>query len=292
MPKERSFASMSVLTELVIKFPGMSGKDASATTAANAHLKADTKSGFYSKCKIARTDIIGPIHVADAARNYRRMMTSPWGDGDLRMLPTARLLEYNQKLGEHKTNFEDKVREIENEWPEIVDKQKVRLNKAGGTMFKASDYPPQHEIANWFVFKVGQLPIPEIHHFAVDIQENVLEKLKEDLEKANNEKIAKCQINMFERMIDPVSKMADICGNDKRVYESLFANLDQAIDILSDLNVTGNVNFMQMVREVKDRLTGFSIGQIRKNKHLKHQLGQDAEKMVGKMQTMLGELKP
>ena len=97
---------------------------------------------------------------------------------------------------------------------------------------------------------------------------------------------------MFERMIEPVSKMADICGNDKRVYESLLANLDQTIDILSDLNVTGNVNFMQMVREVKDRLTGFSVGQIRENSHLKHQLGQDAEKMVGKMQTMLGELKP
>ena len=288
--KERSFASMSVLTELVIKFPGMSGKDASATTAANAHLKADMKSGYYSKCKIAREDIIGPIHVRDAARNYRRSMTSPWGEGDLRMLPTARLMQYNNKMGEFKTDFEKKVQEIESDWPEIVDKQKVRLNKSGGSMFKASDYPAQHEIAGWFVFKVGQLPIPQVHHFAMDIQENVLDKLKEDLEKANSEKIAKCQVNMFERMIEPVAKMADICGNDKRVYESLLVNLEQSIDILSDLNVTGNVNFMQMVREVKDKLTGFSVGQIRENSHLKHQLGQEAEKMVGKMETMLGEL--
>lgn len=283
----KSFTSMSVLTELTIKIPGMSGKDESATNVANAELKATSDAGYYKKCKIARADILPAITARDHARDYRRMMTSPWGDNDLRLLPTARLLEYNAAMGDYKVNFEKAVSDIESNWDTIVDKQRTRLNKIGGTLFDPKDYPPRHKISEKFVFKTGQLPVPEVSHFVLDLEHQALEELKEDLDRTNTEKMNRCQLDMFERLIAPVSKMADICSNDKRIFASLFENLEQTLDILTDLNVTGNIDFMDMIADVKNHLTGFTPGQVRKNKHLKQQLGQKADELSAKMKAMV-----
>jgi hypothetical protein len=287
----RSFTSMSVLTELTIKMLGMTGKDDSATDVANAQLNADANAGYYKKCKIARADILPVIHARDAARNYHRQMTSPWGKKDLRLLPTSRLLEYNSAMSDYKATFENAVADIEANWDAIVDKQKNRLNKKGGTLFNPTDYPPKYEVADWFVFKTSQLPVPEVKHFALDLEAHVIDKLKRDLEKDNSEKIAQCQADMFTRLIMPVSKMADICSNDKKVFDSMVNNLEDTIDILTDLNVTGNVEFMNMITEIKDSLTGFTPGQIRKNKRLKQRLGAKANEMAAKIEIIMGEIK-
>ena len=286
----KSFTSMSVLTELTIKIPGMSGKDESATNVANTELKATADAGYYKKCKIARADIISVINARDHARNYRRNMTSPWGDNDLRLLPTARLLEYNSAMGNYKADFEKAVSDVEADWDNIVDKQRHRLNKIGGTLFDPKDYPAKHEIASKFIFKTGQIPVPQVGHFVLDLEQHTLEKLKDDLDRANAEKMDKCQMDMLQRLITPVSKMANICNNDKKVFDSLIGNLEQTVDILTDLNVTGNVQFMDMILEVKNHLTGFTSGQIRKNKHLKQQLGEKADEISAKMKAMLGDL--
>jgi hypothetical protein len=268
----------------------MTGKDDSATTVANTHLKATTDAGYYKKCKIARSDILDVIHARDAARDYRRRMTSPWGDGDLRMLPTSRLLEYDTAMGEFKIKFEDSVMDLASNWNNIVDRQKKRLNKSGGSLFDPNDYPAQKGVTNWFVFKMEQLPIPEISHFALDLEVNILAKLKEDLQKVNDEKIAHCQMDMLARLIAPVANMADICSNDKRVFDSLVENMDQTVDILTDLNVMGNLQIMQLLKEAKDRLTNYTTGQIRKNKHLKQKLGQEAEALVENIRAVMGEI--
>lgn len=286
----KSFETMCVLTELRIKYPGMEGKDRSATNKANRHLKADTNAGYYKKCKLARSDIIDVINAGDMARNYRRKMTSPWGDGDLRMLPTSRILEYNTAIGNFKTAFETAVFAVETNWDDIVERQRERLNRIGGNLFDPNDYPPKSKIGKWFVFRTGQLPIPRAGHFALDIQGKVVEDIKQELEAANRERIIKCQKDLFSRLIEPVSRMATVCNNDQRVFESMIKNIEETIGILSDLNVTGDLNFTKMVHDVRNNLTGYTAGQIRKNKHLKNQLGQKAEEIVGKMQVMMGDI--
>ena len=157
-------------------------------------------------------------------------------------------------------------------------------------MFNPTDYPPKHEVADWFVFKTGQLPVPSVDHFILDLNDQAVEKLKRDLEKSNKEKFDASYLDMFKRLYAPVSKMADICGNDKKVFDSLIINLDSTLDILNDLNVTNDVNFMQMVTEIRNDLTGYTPGQIRKNKHLKQQLGETAEEIKAKMTAMMGDL--
>ena len=287
--KQRSFASMSVLTGMTVRLIGMTGKDISATTAANTHLNATTDAGYYKKCKISRSDILPVITARDLARRYRQAMTSPWGDGDLRMLPTSRLLEYNATMGEFKIKFEDAVMDLAANWNDIVARQKKRLNKSGGTLFDPNDYPDQKDVTKYFTFKLEQLPIPEVNHFALDIEAHIVSKLKKDLEKINAEKIQRCQMDLLTRLVAPVSNMADICSNDKKVFDSLIQNMDQTIDILTDLNVMGDLKFMQLLKEVKDRLTGYTTGQIRKNKHLKQKLGQEAEALVENIKSVMGK---
>jgi hypothetical protein len=286
-----SIAHMAVLTELNISMLGMSGKDDAVSDQANSLLGTTKKAGYYSKCKLHRQDIIDVIRVADTARVYRRSMTRPYGEKDLRMLPSNRILEYDAEMGNFKQKFNDAVFDVQFNWPAIVKKQEMRLaSNANGNLFNPNDYPPQSEVQNHYEFITNQIPVPDADHFVLNIEEKLLEKMKRDLERSNRKKMERSHASLLKRLYEPVSKMADICSNDKKVFDSMIQNLTAQTEILTDLNLTGDMDLMQMIDEVKNKLTGFTPGQIRTDKKLKQDLGTDAKQVAAKLDAMMGKL--
>jgi hypothetical protein len=282
-----SFATKAILTELSIKVIGMGGKDKDATVSANSHLRANENSGYYHKCKIAREDIIDIIKVRDAAYAYRREITRPYGSNDQRMLPTALILEYNAELAGFKAQFTDAAMQIQNDWPNIVDMQRQRLEKRGGSLFNIEDYPTQAEVLDEFEFTVGQVPVPDADHFLLDLEAEVIEDLKRQHEESHKKKMEKSNNDLIRRLLLPVTKMADICGKDKKVFDSLVNNLQDQTKILTTLNITNDANLNMMISDVKNRLTRYTPGQIRDDKILKARLGTEAETLATELQHAL-----
>jgi len=276
-----SITEMAMIAELHIPMIGMTGKDSSATRKSNQHLGTTNTAGYYSKCKIRRKDIQALIDVAEEARKYRKKVTRPWGEKDMRIVPTKMILEYQAKMHQFKMDFEREVLELQRNWPEIITKQEARL----GPLYNPSDYPHEWEVTEHFRFISNLMPIPNEEHIVLDIEQEIVDSLKTKLSKDNEKRMNESMRELFKRMYEPVAKMAEICSQDKKVFASLTGNIKEQIEVLSNLNITNDHEFTGLLIEIKDRLVGYTPDQIRQDPRLKTLLGEEAAYLAAKLET-------
>ncbi len=172
--------------------------------------------GFYHKCKIDKRHLRPVRAAAHVARIYHRKNTVPW-DGYARLLVASKALEYANKMSEFKIGFENAVNDLKLAWPSIVQAEQVRL---GGNLFNPADYPNQAELDKYFSFGHQIEPVPDKSHLVLDIENEVLEEIKNKLDQENKNRIEDAKKEMYVKLLEPVSRMANICTNDKKVYEA------------------------------------------------------------------------
>ena len=282
-PNAPSLQHMAMISTLHISMIGISNKDQTATDRANKFLQTSDMAGYYSKCKISRDDIRPVLQAAQNARNYRRKVTRPWGQNDTRLLPSSDILDYVDAMDRHKHAFEDAVLALQRNWLDIIDSQRQRL----GPLFNIKEYPAQHEVLMCFGFDQELLPIPDGSHIVLDLERKMIDKLKRQLEKENQKRLERSMGEMWQRLYEPIKNMAYICSEDKAVYKSLTANMEEAVDVLQRLNITNDQKFNDMIAEINQRLVGFTPLQIRKNKKLKEQLGSAATDISAKLEMIM-----
>lgn len=279
-----SLQHMAMISTLHISMIGISSKDVSATEKANTYLRTSDAAGYYSKCKINRDDIRPILNAAQAARNYRRRVTRPWGQNDTRLLPSFDVIEFTDKMNDLKSQYEDAVYGVQARWPTIINDQMARL----GPLFNIDEYPVQHEVIDCFGFMSELLPVPDGSHIVLDLEKTMIEKLRRQLDEQNQKRLEKSMAEMWQRLYDPVANMAKICSEDKAVYNSLIENIEDAVQVLQRLNITNDQNFNDMIAEINRELVGFTPIQIRKNKKLKEALGTAATDISAKLEVIMG----
>jgi hypothetical protein len=262
----------------------MASLDRAATLSANAHLGTSDDGGKYMKIKIARSTISNVIHVAEKGRAKHKQLTAPFGDDGWRLLPSPSVLEYTQEMRDAKAEFTAEVQDIQNNWPTILNDEQTRL----GPMFNPYEYPDQHEVPNHFFFDHEMRPVPNEGHIIIDIEVETLQEIKDKFVKNEEQHLQKAMLDTWMKLLEPVKTMADICGNDKKVYRSVIANLESVVQIVPALNLVDDQRLTDIVKDIKNNLLGVTVGQIRDDKKLKKDLGKEASKISDVMDNYMG----
>ena len=87
-------------------------KDKRATSEIHARYSADDKSGQYNKALIAKDRLEQIQKTATAAREEHYKLTLPWLDTGARILPSAMFDKYSQTMRDHRTKFDQAVRDF------------------------------------------------------------------------------------------------------------------------------------------------------------------------------------
>jgi hypothetical protein len=95
-------------------------------------------------------------------------------------------------------------------------------------------------------------------------------------------------LDTWMKLLEPVRTMADICGNDKKVFKSVIANLESVVEIVPSLNLVDDKRLTDIVEDIKNNLLGVTVGQIRDDKKLKEDLGIEASKISDIMDNYMG----
>jgi len=301
-----SLTNKTMLSYLKIKLLGMEQNDHKISNQVNAHLQTQFNAGVYRKCRINRKDIKMVISAAEKARATHRDLTRPWAEDGWRMLPSTLVMKYTAEMRAGKAVFEKAIRDIENTWAIIVNKQELRL----GPLFKFTDYPYVYSrdnpapgqkpyivdknpnLSKHYLYEYKMRPTPEAGHFILDLEQETIDELKLKLNDENAKNLASSKIELWKRLFEPVKNMADICSNDKKIFKTLISNVKKQLDLLKDLNVTDDADLNKMIADVKYHLTGFTPGQIRGDKRLKKQLGQTAHTLSTTMEGYMGGSTP
>jgi hypothetical protein len=290
-------AKKAMLATLNISLIGMSEIDRKATADANRHFNTNNDAGKYQRCKIKPQNIKIIIMAAERARSVHKRLTRPWSD-KYRMLPTALALEYTSKMNKARQGFEGAVRKIQAQWLNVVQLQEQRLR----SMFNPKDYPgidvdstgkytvrSNFDLSPYFTFQHELIPVPKGSHFVIDLAEEMINDLKVKLEKDNAKKMIESKNSLFKELLVPIKKVADICSNDKKVFETLIPSVEEIIDILPALNIENDAMIAAIVDETRTALTGYTVGQIRKDKGLKQSIGREAAHLGDKIEKIIGQ---
>ena len=107
-------------------------------------------------------------------RTYLYDVTLPWSDSGLRLLTTAKFMEFNQRMQEFEDKFNALVDDFVTTYPTLITAQAMAL----GDMFNRTEYPTPDDIKHRFEFRVNYMPVPTSGDFRVDVGKDAQAELQ------------------------------------------------------------------------------------------------------------------
>jgi hypothetical protein len=178
-----SLTKKAMVARLDFSIIGMKRKDQSATIKSNNALQTTQEAGHYQKCRVSSKNIKDVLDAKSRAMQVHKEYTTPFTNDRWRLIGAEFTMAYSQEMSDLKQEFYMAVDDVVNRWPAIVADEKNRL----GPLFNQNEYPTQAEVRGEFEFNHQLKPVLDVttclDHLALTIEEQVLEEIKENLQK-------------------------------------------------------------------------------------------------------------
>lgn len=246
----------------------------------NKHAKAKDAARVNKHLLAGRPELENIQKMVTRARQYVYENTLPWSDAGLRLLPTAKLTEFSQKMNGFEEEFEGMVSDFVAIYPSLITAQAMAL----GDMFKREDYPSADEIVTKFAFRINFMPVPTAGDFRIDVGNAARQELQEKLAKLAEERIEAAMQDVRARLGDHLKRMSDrltsdiIAGESKarRFHDTLVDGALELCDTIKALNVVNDPSIEAARRELEQLLVGVTPAELRKNEAVR----EDTKKAV------------
>jgi hypothetical protein len=205
-----SIKNHAMLVSLSVSKPQMTKKDDKATVSAevanNAYGAGQYRKDLYPK------SLVQPItSVESSARAYIESTTYMWTRGEY-LLPTARFMEFTERVGKFQVEFDQCVTAFLNNWSNVM--QQAQQHQ--GDLFDASAYPDLSDLKNDFRFRVNYRPVTDAQDFRVAMQDDEMDTLRAEVEQATKESMDNMMRAPLERLKDVVQKLHDVTNKTDR----------------------------------------------------------------------------
>ena len=205
-----SIKNHAMLVSLSVGKPQMTKKDEKATVSAevanNAYGAGQYRKDLYPK------SLVQPImSVESSARAYIEGTTYKWTRTE-NLLPTARFMEFTERIGKFQVEFDQCVTAFLNNWSNVM--QQAQQHQ--GDLFDASAYPDLTDLRSDFRFRVHYRPVTDAQDFRVAMQDDEMDALRAEVEQATKESMDNMMRAPLERLKDVVQKLHDITNKTDR----------------------------------------------------------------------------
>lgn len=195
--------------------------------------------------------------------------TLPWSDSGIRLLPSAKFMEFNAKLQQAEDKFYGLVTEFVSVYPSLITAQAMAL----GNMFNRNDYPHPNDIEHRFRFNVNYMPVPSSGDFRVDIGNDAQEELRKKLSALADERVEYAMRDIKSRLLEHLKRMSDrltidyIQGEAKpRVFhDTLLDGAHDLCEMVQSLNVTNDVQLSEARRALLKAIGNVDVKDLRKD---------------------------
>lgn len=215
------------------------------------------------------------------ARQYVAQVTLPWM-GDLRMLPMTSFLTFQEKMSELQNDFQDAVDDFLNDYDTQVAAMAFKL----GDLFDRNEYPTVEYLRARFKFDWKVMPLPD-SDFRVKAEDTLREELRQAYEKVAHDMVANAMKNVWERLHACLHHMADRLGYSEdgkpNVFrDSMLENAKELVNLLKDLNVTGDERMEQVRRELQSAIEHVDPKELRNNQHVREDVRNSVQDILNK----------
>jgi len=195
--------------------------------------------------------------------------TLPWSDSGIRLLPSAKFMEFNAKLQEAEDKFYGLVTEFVSVYPSLITAQAMAL----GNMFKREDYPHPSDIEHRFRFSVNYMPVPSSGDFRVDIGNDAQEELRKKLSALADERVEHAMKDIKTRLLDHLKRMSDRLTIDyvsgeavpRKFHDSLLDGAHDLCEMVQSLNVINDTQLNEARKALLKAIGNVDVKDLRKD---------------------------
>ena len=212
-------------------------------------------------------EVVGQ-HVTET-RSFVYDNTLPWSDSGIRLLPSAKFMEFNAKLQQAEDKFYGLVTEFVTVYPSLITAQAMAL----GDMFNRNDYPNPNDIEHRFNFNVNYMPVPASGDFRVDIGNDAQEELRKKLSSLADERVEYAMKDIKGRLLEHLKRMSDRLSIDyvsgeakpRKFHDSLLDGAHDLCDLASSLNIINDPQLDDARKALKKAIGGIDVKDLRKD---------------------------
>jgi len=239
--------------------------------------------GRYNKVLIESAEIKKVTKATNAARTFFYANTLPWSD-EYRIRPTRGYMEFMTELGEHKSEFQDRVREFCGLYSDLLTKARITLKG----MYNPGDYPTPENLTKKFDFSVNVLPLAGATDFRIDLSKEQVDQIGAQLERQNKRSVRLAMKTAWTRLHEAVAHMADKLNGEKTVFRnSLVDNLEELTKVLPVLNITDDPELTKLCDEVNHTLCSYAPDTLRTDDLARGKTGRAARKISATIEKVL-----
>ena len=259
--------------------------DKQAGAELTAQKRASKKSARVVKALIDPAYLKPIIAVQTAFRTYLQSNTVPWL-GDTYLLPKTRFYEFNEKVGEFRDQLDKEVARFINSYARMINEAANSL----GDLFDSSAYPEIFDLRSKFAINVKYTPVPDINQFGrLGLEDEALDKLKVEALEAENELLRDATRSLYERVLERLemlyNRLAD--PGSQRYRESLVTGLEFLVEIMPELNITGDQNLISIMDQINKMLGGFTIDEVRESEDVRSDVAAQCDDIIKKMSAFM-----
>jgi Protein of unknown function (DUF3150) len=221
-----------------------------------------------------------------SVRTYVYENTMPWSDSGIRLLPTSRFMEFNQRLNDSEQTFFSYVEDFIRVYPSLITAQAMAL----GDMFRRDDYPDVDAIAHKFAFRVNFMPVPRAGDFRIDVGNDAQKELQEKLAKLADERVEAAMADIRERLKTHLVRMQDRLGYDevdgdrktRKFHDSLVTGALELCDMVKHLNIINDTTLDQARVGLVQALQGVDAKELRTNEAVRDDVRKNVDALLDK----------
>lgn len=247
----------------------------------DAH-SASSDAGRFNKQLIPKEALLPIQQVVGAARTYVYANTLPWSDNGDRALLSTKYFDFMQRMSEFRRMFNDEVDKFVTSYNEHRDRAALKLN----SLFDARDYPDECEVRSKFGFEFGVMPLPTAGDFRVDMGKDAADEVRKQIEAQVQSMTKAAMDSVWEEVRGTISRLKEQMDGGKRLHESLLTNLEDLLERLPALNLTGDDRLDVLRQAAKDALSGYDIKELRQDDGLRRAVSGEADRILKQMEAL------
>lgn len=253
---------------------------------------ADNDAGHYSKKLVAKDALAEIKAISGEARTKHYEYTLPWSQDGARILPSAMHAKYAADMRGLQDRFELAVKGFMNDYEGQILLAQRRL----GSMFVEADYPDPRGIEGKFAWEINVMPIPSGNDFRVSLSQDMTTAIRQDIEAKTGKAVQDATRSLFDRVTKTIAHMAESLEDYGEVIEngkikkinpfrdSVVGNIQELVDLLPALNITGDSTLTTVTEEIKNKLLARTAEELRSMPVVRKEVAQHARKVLEDME--------
>ncbi len=247
---------LALAAYLKITSLGQSVGDANITAEVAERKEMEDGEGHYTK-KIFKEPLAKYRHLVGKARKYYRDMTFE-GIGNQRLLAVAEEGVFSAKMAQWRQKIQDEVNLFIATYEDHLEAERRRKVLA----FRATDYPPKHELAGKFGFEVTLTPVADPSQFQANgnLDSETAAKLKAQYEQQLAAAIAGVQDKVLKTLVSLIQETAATLADpdaplvDSENKKGPVAKLSEYLDRVPALNLTNDLAITKLAQDCRQKL--------------------------------------